>query len=51
MSGDGDCSIKVYQSFSLTYSLTGKDFQYTEIIPIMLALCFQVPIMLKIMPA
>jgi len=36
-----DFSIKVYQSFSLTYNLTGKDSQYTEIIiPIMLALYY-----------
>jgi len=35
-----DCYIKVYQSFSITCNLTGKDSQYTEIIlPIMLALC------------
>jgi len=35
-----DCSIKVYQSFSLTCNLIGKDSQCTEIIlPIMLALC------------
>ena len=27
---NGDCSIKVYRSFSLTCNLTGKDFQYTE---------------------
>ena len=27
---NGDCSIRVYQSFSLTCSLTSKDFQYTE---------------------
>ena len=39
---DSDCSIRVYRSISLTYSLTGKDFQYNIlkiIIPIMLALC------------
>ena len=27
---NGDCSIRVYQSISLTCKLTGKDFQYTE---------------------
>jgi len=32
-----DCSIKVCQSFSLTYNLTGKDSQI--FLPIMLALC------------
>ena len=27
---NGDCSIRVYRSISLTCNLTGKDFQYTE---------------------
>ena len=38
---NGDCSIKVYQCFSLTCNLIGKDFQYILkiIIPIILALC------------
>jgi len=40
-----DCSIKVYQSFSLTCNLAGKDSQYSEIIlPIILALCLMLSV-------
>ena len=46
-----------YIDFSLTFSLTGKDFSALKIIPIMLAIClmlsgnFILCIMLKIMSA